>query len=165
MVECLLQCTTAEYVSIWGPFKRKWETQQEERSPLGRTKQKLSKKLPKVISPEIPLRFPGKHRQLILKPGGFSYVFLVKDVSSGKTFALKRMLVNDEAALKNIQNEIDIMVGHRWHSSISNSLIEGTSCSQKYCTIYRSRCDKSGIEARDSKRCRRSVYFDGALYR
>ena len=42
--------------------------------------------------------------------GGFSYVFLVKDVSSGKPYALKRMLVSDETAMKNIQNEIDLMV-------------------------------------------------------
>lgn len=42
--------------------------------------------------------------------GGFSYVFLVKEQSSGKHYALKRMLVSDEAAMRKIQNEVDLMV-------------------------------------------------------
>lgn len=42
--------------------------------------------------------------------GGFSLVFLAKDVSSGKPYALKRMLVKDEAAMRVIQNEIAVMV-------------------------------------------------------
>jgi hypothetical protein len=42
--------------------------------------------------------------------GGFSYVFAVKDVSNGRSYALKRMVATDEETYRKIQAEIDIMV-------------------------------------------------------
>ncbi|EFA79082.1 hypothetical protein PPL_07907 [Heterostelium album PN500] len=41
--------------------------------------------------------------------GGFSYVYLVKDHSTSKHFALKRILVRDQEELAHVQHEIDIM--------------------------------------------------------
>jgi AP2-associated kinase len=60
----------------------------------------------------------GSHALLVQKliaEGGFSFVFLVKDTSTGKQYALKRVLSHDKDQLKVVQNEINIMkmLSHR----------------------------------------------------
>lgn len=47
---------------------------------------------------------------MYLLSGGFSYVFLVKDNTKNKNYALKRMLVNCQTDLDNCKQEITIMV-------------------------------------------------------
>lgn len=42
--------------------------------------------------------------------GGFAYVFLVQDSSSGEYYALKRLIVPDKERMNLTQQEIDIMV-------------------------------------------------------
>ena len=42
--------------------------------------------------------------------GGFSIVFLVRSVTSGKKYALKRMYVNNQSDLEVCKQEIDIIV-------------------------------------------------------
>jgi serine/threonine protein kinase len=63
---------------------------------------------------------PSQHRLVIerrevelvrkLGEGGYSFVFLVQDVSTGQRFALKRILAHDKESAKLVQTEIDIMV-------------------------------------------------------
>ncbi len=42
--------------------------------------------------------------------GGYSYVFLVKDMVTGEDYALKRLLIQDKEMYKNAKEEIDFMV-------------------------------------------------------
>ena len=45
-----------------------------------------------------------------LAEGGFAYVYLVRDVREGKSYAVKRIIVNDSEDLAKVKEEIAFMV-------------------------------------------------------
>jgi len=43
-------------------------------------------------------------------PGGFAFVYLVREVGSEQLFAVKRLLVNDDEDFAKVKEEIEFMV-------------------------------------------------------
>ncbi|XP_063692096.1 AP2-associated protein kinase 1-like isoform X2 [Bolinopsis microptera] len=71
--------------------------------------------------------FVGKHYGVgdltlvvedVIAEGGFSFVFLVRDTTKNRIFALKRMLVNSQVDLENCKQEILIMKSFHRHPAM-----------------------------------------------
>lgn len=71
--------------------------------------------------------FVGKHYGVgdltlvvedVIAEGGFSFVFLVRDTTKNRVFALKRMLVNSQVDLENCKQEILIMKSFHRHPAM-----------------------------------------------
>lgn len=54
----------------------------------------------------------------VIAEGGYGFVFVAQDTSTGKEYALKRLMAGDEAANKAILNEITILKRLRGHPNI-----------------------------------------------
>lgn len=66
--------------------------------------------------------------QKVIAEGGFAVVFVAQDISTGKEYALKRLLAADEARKRNVIQEINILKKLTGHSNIiqylSTSVLE-----------------------------------------
>lgn len=54
----------------------------------------------------------------LLDEGGFSFVFIAKNMETGQDFALKRLLIHEEEMLTSAMNEIKYMEKLNGHSNI-----------------------------------------------
>ena len=67
---------------------------------------------PSALTPGTVISVSGFRVEIIQKlaEGGFAFVYHVRDVSSGQSYALKRLLVNDSEDLNKVKEEISFLV-------------------------------------------------------
>lgn len=68
--------------------------------------------------------------------GGFSYVFLVRDIMTGEDFALKRMMVHNSEIATMAKHEINVMKQLNGHPNIikfcGSETLQGNNCKELY---------------------------------
>ncbi|KAH3761256.1 AP2-associated protein kinase 1 [Pelomyxa schiedti] len=112
--------------------------------------------------PTKPFKIAGRkvqiHKQIA--EGGFSFVYLVKDLHSGSYYALKRVLYSYQDELRVIEKEIEIhraLSGHRNVVTLIGSLVDTQSSThqvlmlQEYCPDSLTNLMQSRIHRRFSE--------------
>ncbi|KAL9658337.1 hypothetical protein ABK040_015657 [Willaertia magna] len=72
----------------------------------------------------------------LLDEGGFSFVFLVKNINTGEPYALKRLLIQDQAQEVQAKKEIDVMRKLGKHENVINLIGVSESDTQRGKEIY-----------------------------
>jgi serine/threonine protein kinase len=84
-------------------------------------------KLPVNVPPKIQVENYTVKVVKLLDEGGYSYVFLVKDLHTGEDFALKRLLIQDKEMYTNAKREIEFMKQLSGHENIIKLLATSDS--------------------------------------
>eukprot|EP00794_Sanderia_malayensis_P008283 gene8283-9167_t len=67
----------------------------------------------------------------VLGEGGYGFVFSAQDLSSGKSYALKRLMASDDAAKNGIMHEISVLKKLRGHPNIIKFIAAASSGNEK----------------------------------
>ena len=87
----------------------------EDLNPMG-----SANNFPVDVPPTLDINGQTYRITKLLDEGGYSFVFTVRDVDSGKEYALKRLLIQEEEMMKVAMNEIKVMEQVNGHPNIIN---------------------------------------------
>jgi hypothetical protein len=78
--------------------------------------------IPQNFPVDVPSRIDIEGKQIkpikLLDEGGFSFVFVARDLESGQDYALKRLLIQEEEMLTSAMNEIRVMDMLNGHENV-----------------------------------------------